>query len=67
VPILPAVVIESATAANAIRDDNLASMARQKPDCRLIDLRRENLLCATRQQSDAAASLYLAPEDLRPV
>ncbi len=56
---------ERATASRAGGDDNLAAMAREKPDRRLVDLRRENLLRATIEKRNATGPLALALEHLR--
>jgi hypothetical protein len=60
-------MIERPAAANALGDDNLASVAGQKPDRRIVDLGRENLLGAARKKRHAAHALLLAFEDLRAI
>ena len=65
--VLSEVVGERAAASRARGDDNLAAMARQKPDRRLVDLRREDLLRAAVEERDATGSPPLAFEHLRLV
>ena len=49
------------------RDHDLAAMPGQQPDRRLVDLGRQHLLRAARQQRDPHAPLAFGREDLRPI
>ena len=57
--VLPKMMSQRATASRALGNDNLAAMASQEPDRRLIDLRRENLLRAPVEERRRDARVVL--------
>ncbi len=59
-----AVQVKRAAAALLARDHHLDSVAREHPERRRVDLRREHLLGATRQQGDARAPLAVGGLEL---
>jgi hypothetical protein len=58
---------ERAAAAGAVDDDDVDAVARQQPDRRLVDLGRDHLLHAAREQRNTLPTRALRAEDLRPV